>query len=163
MKYKKLSVFIIILITLSLDLASKELVFEYFKSFSIYEVNIFPGFNLAYVKNYGISFGLFQAPGLGKFIFPTIALAISLYLLWLVKNTQDKLQVFAFSLIIGGALGNIIDRIVCGYVRDFLDFYIDKYHWPSFNLADSFVCIGVSLIIIQDVIEHFKIKKISID
>ena len=71
------------------------------------------------------------------------------YLLWKAKT---KYHAVCFSLIIAGALGNLIDRIRFGAVADFLDFHLFGYHWPAFNVADSLVCIAVFLIIIEDFI-----------
>jgi len=70
-------------------------------------------------------------------------------ILWWLRQTpkQQKLLPVAFSFILGGALGNVYDRIVHGYVIDFLDFYVNDWHWPAFNLADSAIFIGAALLI----------------
>jgi signal peptidase II len=74
---------------------------------------------------------------------------------WMLKEV-NRLKIVCFGLIIGGALGNVIDRIRFGAVLDFLEFHIATYHWPAFNLADSFICVGACILI---ALEIFKNKK----
>lgn len=105
-------------------------------------------FNLVKVWNTGISFSLFNNYGnIGKISLILFALIVVAFLLrWMYKE-DDKLKTFGLSLIIGGALGNVVDRIRAGAVLDFLDFHYDSLHWPAFNLADTFICIGAFLLI----------------
>jgi len=71
---------------------------------------------------------------------------------WLAKlKPEAKLEAISLSLVIGGAIGNVIDRICYGYVIDFLDIYIGSSHWPAFNVADSAICIGAVLLIIDSI------------
>ena len=130
------------------DLASKYLVV---KNFQLYEsINILPIFNLTYVRNYGAAFSfLAEHGGWQKFFFIGLALVISGVLIyWLAKNPIHKtLQNTAYALVIGGALGNMVDRSYHGFVVDFLDFYWDIYHYPVFNFADVFICVGAGLLI----------------
>ena len=107
-----------------------------------------PYLNFVYVWNYGISFGLLNQFG----IYANIALlmfncVIVIYLAYLQISSTTLLQFHAFSLIIGGAIGNLYDRITRGAVFDFINFHYLGYHFPVFNLADSFVTIGVILLI----------------
>jgi len=100
-----------------------------------------PFLNLVLVLNRGISFGMFNG---GKFslFFALSSLVISLGLaIWMIR-AKDKPTSFALALVIGGALGNVIDRIRFGAVIDFIDFYVGSYHWPAFNIADSCIAIG---------------------
>ena len=103
-------------------------------------------FNLVHVRNRGMAFGLMnRSESVLTFyalLFATIV-AIALLLIWFTKLKQDddKLTI-GFSLIIGGALGNLIDRVRLGEVIDFLDVYIGPFHWPAFNVADSAITIG---------------------
>lgn len=141
---------IIITITVIADLYSKFYIFAYLadKPYKMVEVTSF--FNLVTVWNRGVSFGMFNNLANGPLILSIVALLISVfifYLLWLEKN---KYIAYGFALIIGGALGNAIDRIMNGAVADFLDFYYNNYHWPAFNLADSFITIGVFLYLLVD-------------
>lgn len=107
-------------------------------------------FNIVMVWNPGISFGLFNNMGnLAPYILSAIAVIMSIiFAVWLFR-TQCRLTQSALSLIIAGALGNVIDRLRFGAVIDFLDVHIAGYHWPAFNLADSLIFIGVMLLIIQ--------------
>ena len=104
-------------------------------------------FKLTNVFNEGAAFSLFD----GSKVFLIIVSIISiLFLLYMMKDFKDsKLNNIAFGLIYGGILGNLIDRLFLGYVRDFLDFNIFGFHYPVFNLADSFIVIGVITLIID--------------
>jgi signal peptidase II len=116
-------------------------------------------FNIIHIKNPGGAFGLLAdlSPGMRTFVFLFISsLAVGLILYFYLKTprTQTWLAV-AFALIFGGAVGNLIDRIRFGVVTDFLDFYISKYHWPAFNVADSAISIGIGIFVY-----HLLFKKI---
>ncbi len=104
-------------------------------------------FNLVHVWNYGISFGLFQSPVWGVWIFSTLAAAIVIALLVWMKNTDSNLMRISIAGIIGGAIGNTLDRIRFGAVADFIDIHVQEYHWPAFNIADSAICIGVMILL----------------
>ncbi len=132
------------------DQASKHLVIEKFDwAFFASKKAITPFFNIVLVQNTGISFGLFSDfPGAGVWILSGLAIVICLVLLRLMFRTEDTVSIMSFGLIIGGALGNVIDRILYGGVTDFLDFHAFNYHWPAFNLADSFIFIGVGVLLI---------------
>lgn len=106
--------------------------------------------NLVRVWNSGVSFGMFNKIENSQLIFCLVQGLIALALtFWLFYNSK-KYYAIALGLIIGGALGNFIDRLQNGAVADFLDFYIGQYHWPAFNLADSFVFIGVAILLLDD-------------
>jgi signal peptidase II len=104
-------------------------------------------FNLVHVRNRGMAFGLMNRPGHGfKFYFLIAATlgAIVLLLFWFRKmKDEDHNITIGISLILGGAVGNLIDRIRLGEVIDFLDFYVGSYHWPAFNVADAAITIGI--------------------
>jgi signal peptidase II len=110
-------------------------------------VKIIDGFlNLVHVRNRGMAFGLMNRPDTGLsyyFLVFTTILAVLLIFLWFnrLKNADGRLLI-GLSLILGGAIGNLIDRLRLREVIDFLDFYIGSYHWPSFNLADSSITVG---------------------
>lgn len=118
---------------------------------SLYEtVVIMPYFNLTMAHNEGAAFSfLAQAGGWQRWFFIGLALVISVVLfVWLAKlKPTEKLEAISLSLILGGAIGNVIDRISYGYVVDFIDLYIGHNHWPVFNIADSAICIGAILLI----------------
>ena len=118
---------------------------------SLYEtIVIMPYFNLTMAHNEGAAFSfLAQAGGWQRWFFIGLALIISVVLfVWLAKlKPTEKLEAISLSLILGGAIGNVIDRISYGYVVDFIDLYIGHNHWPVFNIADSAICIGAILLI----------------
>jgi signal peptidase II len=106
-------------------------------------------FNIIHIKNPGGAFGLLAnlSPGMRTFIFLFISsLAVGLILYFYLKTPRTQTWLAAgFSLIFGGAVGNLIDRIRFGVVTDFLDFYIGTHHWPAFNIADSAITIGIGI------------------
>lgn len=109
-------------------------------------------FNLTHVYNYGAAFSfLSDAGGWQRWFFTLIAFGVSGLLLWWLKESSRKqvLLPVAFSLILGGALGNVYDRIIHGYVIDFLVFYYQDWYWPAFNVADSAICLGAILLIVD--------------
>ena len=102
---------------------------------------------LAYTQNEGAAFSILTGKRL--FLIITTIIIIGLILYYIKKNKiKGKLDILAFSLIIGGSIGNLIDRIIRGYVVDFISVKIFNYHFPIFNLGDSFICIGVFLLLI---------------
>ena len=108
-------------------------------------------FHMVMVWNHGISFGMFQNPGDGKYILILLALIIcGIMLVWL-KNAEDKLTMWAIGFIIGGAIGNVIDRLNYGAVADFFYFHYAGYGWPAFNIADIAVFLGAAMICIQSI------------
>lgn len=112
-----------------------------------------PFFSLVRAWNTGVSFSMFNDWGLsGIIILSLVAFTIIAFLInWLRKEPSKLIQV-ALGLIIGGALGNVIDRVRLGAVFDFLDFSFGAYHWPAFNAADSFICIGAIIVIAHGVL-----------
>lgn len=116
-----------------------------------------PFFNIILVWNNGVSFSMFSSESLiGKIILVLLSTGITAYIIHLLKQEKNKLNKVAFMLIIAGAIGNIFDRIRYGAVIDFLDFYIGSYHWPAFNLADIYICLGVGLILLNTIITKKK-------
>ena len=110
----------------------------------------FPGFNLTLVYNPGVSFG--QMSWLGPWALSALAMAISVALVFWLRKAETRVLTVALGIVIGGALGNVIDRIRFGAVVDFLDFYMPGTtwpHWPAFNVADSAIVVGVGLIILD--------------
>lgn len=106
-------------------------------------------FNLVLAHNTGAAFSmLHDAGGWQRWMFSAIAVVAAGLIVWLLrKHRQQKLFCFALALILGGALGNLIDRVAYGYVVDFLDFYWDAYHFPAFNIADSAITCGAALMV----------------
>ncbi len=119
----------------------------------LYEtVPVVPFFNLTMAHNTGAAFSfLAGAGGWQRWFFVVLAGLISVVLIiWMRRLAQTaKLEAISLALIIGGAIGNVIDRLIYGYVIDFLDVYAGSYHWPAFNIADSAICVGAVLLIID--------------
>jgi len=116
-------------------------------------IHVAPFFNIVMGWNRGVSFGMFNSPDSSAWILSLIALVIvGVLMVWLVRSGRP-LVAAAIGLIIGGALGNVIDRIRFGAVADFLDFYVGGYHWPAFNVADSAITIG-AVILVADSLFH---------
>lgn len=115
-------------------------------------VDVIPGlFRLTHVQNKGAAFGLFsESPSEFKvgmlILFSVAALAVVSALLWKNGNAMNATAV-ALSLVFGGALGNLWDRVAAGRVIDFLDFYLGSHHWPAFNVADSAIVVGALLLL----------------
>lgn len=112
-------------------------------------IEVAPFFNLVLVYNRGAAFSfLSSASGWQRELFIAIALIASAWVVYLLRRyPRQTLFCFALSLILGGAVGNVIDRLLIGAVVDFLDFHLAGYHWPAFNLADSAITCGAALLI----------------
>lgn len=114
-------------------------------------------FNLVHVHNYGAAFSFLNNEGgwqrWGFSAFATVVSAI--IVVWIVRlSPQQKLEGYALALILGGALGNLYDRVTLGYVIDFLDFHWSGWHFPAFNVADSGITLGAILIIVEGILSH---------
>ncbi len=117
------------------------------------EIPVTPFFSLVERYNTGISFSLFATDhDVGPWIFAALAAAIALGLLVWLSQTAERLPAIGLALVIGGAIGNVIDRVRIGAVLDFLLFYWRDWAWPAFNLADSAITVGVALLIYDGVI-----------
>jgi signal peptidase II len=113
-------------------------------------ITITPFFNIVSVWNRGISFGLFGGGSeANAWILSFIALGIIVGLVFWLRRVQKKVEIIAIGLVIGGAFGNVVDRLRFGAVADFLDFHLAGYHWPAFNLADAGITIGAGLLILD--------------
>ncbi|MBA6391658.1 signal peptidase II [Colwellia sp. BRX10-3] len=136
------------LILLVADQVTKQLVVS---NMDLYQsIDILPFFNLTYVHNLGAAFSfLADQGGWQRWFFTAIAAIASIvFIVWLAKTPkQQALLSVAFALILSGAVGNLIDRVLFGYVIDFIDFYGFGYHFPAFNIADSTIFIGAALMI----------------
>ncbi len=130
-----------------LDQITKALVIFFFE---LYEsIVILPFFNITFVVNYGFAFGLFNNPSLNQILVSIVILIIILYFLYLLMKTQDKIFQLTLVIILAGAIGNFIDRVYRGFVVDFIDIYIGKFHWPAFNIADSCITVGFVIMMIN--------------
>jgi signal peptidase II len=138
------------LLALVLDQASKLLIDG---TMQLYQsIPLLPSFNLTYVHNTGAAFSfLSTAGGWQRWLFAGLALVISIGItVWLTRlQKHETVLAAALSLILGGAVGNLIDRLIYGYVIDFLDVYYGAWHWPAFNIADAAITLGVMLMLAE--------------
>ena len=137
-------------LSLLLDQASKLAVDGSMQLFE--SIPLLPYFNLTYVHNTGAAFSfLSDAGGWQRWLFAGLAVVMSTIIgLWLARLKQhETLMAVALALVLGGAIGNLIDRVAYGYVIDFLDVYYQDWHWPAFNIADSAICVGVALMLLE--------------
>ncbi|MDP1602671.1 MAG: signal peptidase II [Legionella sp.] len=105
-------------------------------------------FNLVSARNSGAAFSfLADAGGWQRWFFVVLTLVVSAVLAWMLSAKRDRLEAFAYAMILGGAVGNAIDRFVFGSVTDFLDFHLAGWHWPAFNLADITICVGAACLV----------------
>jgi signal peptidase II len=113
---------------------------------------ITPYFNLVMVYNQGAAFSfLANSGGWQRWFFSGLAMVVSLGIIWMLhKNSGQRLFCWALTLILGGAVGNLIDRLLYGHVIDFLDFHIGTLHWPAFNVADSAITVGAALFVLDE-------------
>jgi signal peptidase II len=111
-------------------------------------ISVTPFFNLVLVWNRGVSFGMFHSSGaFAPWLLSGLALAVVIGLVIWLKRTDQLLTGLGLGLVIGGAAGNVVDRIRFGAVIDFLDFHLAGYHWPAFNVADAAICVGAVLML----------------
>lgn len=142
-------------IVLSLDRFTKSLALHFLEFHQPHPVIPFFNFTLAYNKGAAFSF-LNTASGWQVWFFGVLALSISAVLLvWLKRLRYQQWWVsIALSCIIGGALGNLWDRIAYGYVIDFIELYISYWHWPVFNLADTAICLGATMLVLEAIFKR---------
>ncbi len=131
------------LVILIIDQLTKEIIRRSLKPFDVIPVT--PFFNIVHISNKGAAFGMMSGAGNTFFIVVSL-IAISVIFYLLVKERENYL---AYSLILGGATGNLVDRILYGHVTDFLDLYIGRYHWPAFNVADSVLTLGIGILALK--------------
>ena len=140
------------------DQASKAVVLANADPLAV-SVNVAPAFNLVLHRNTGVTFGLLQ--GIPWWALAMLAVAIVLFLALSLVRATSIAEAVAYGMVIGGGLGNILDRFRFGGVTDFLDFYFGTTHWPVFNLADVFVVFGIGMLLIAAGREHAAMKKAS--
>ncbi len=139
------------IVVVLLDQASKLWIDSTMRLFESIPLTSF--FNLTYVHNTGAAFSfLSEAGGWQRWFFAVLALVISgVLIVWMIRlQAHERLMAVALSLVLGGAIGNLIDRVAYGYVIDFLDFYYQSWHWPAFNVADMAICLGVFLMLLEN-------------
>ena len=140
----------VLLITLSVIALDQITKYMIVTSFNTYDsIEIFPFLNVVNIRNTGAAFGMFRSLGSGFFII--ISLAAIIFVVNLIM--RNAYNFIGLSLILGGAVGNLIDRLFYGKVVDFIDFSIGNFHWPAFNVADSSLTIGIGIILITSLLK----------
>ncbi len=150
MKNKYLMVISTIGAVLVLDQFTKYLIETHVRLYSV--ITVIPGFfNITHVRNRGAAFGILSStPGIWRSLFfITVTIVAIAVIAWLIWKTHERLLLVAFALIGGGAVGNLIDRLRYGEVVDFIQWYVKSYYWPSFNIADTAISIGVGLLVLD--------------
>ncbi len=141
MKRRTVIYFVLALVIFLFDQGTKYVVMQNLTLHQV--VRVLPCFNLVYYRNIGSAFGMLRS--LGNPFFIVVATAAILAISWMiVKESGHRI---GFSLILGGAAGNLADRIIHGYVIDFLEVYAGDFYWPAFNVADSALTIGIALLL----------------
>ncbi len=143
-------------IVIALDLWTKQLALDHLR-YAEPVVAVQDWLNWTLVYNHGAAFSfLGDADGWQRWLFSVLAVGISLALVVALKRTElrDWRQAIPFALIIGGALGNLVDRLRYGYVIDFIDAYFGQHHWPAFNIADSAIVAGAVMLAVWGVWKH---------
>ena len=146
-------IFCIVIFTLFLDQVSKRIVVENIEIFAN-NLEISKYFNLVYVENRGVSFGMFSEHD-KSFYFGILSMLVSAYIIYLLAKSNDLIESLGLSLILGGAVGNGVDRLYYGYVVDFIDLHLNNLHWPAFNFADTFITFG-AIVFVFSIISNEK-------
>ena len=137
---------LIFLLLVLFDILSKYIVFNYIDLYQFIKITYF--FDITHIHNFGVSFGLF-AGTIPALVLVIIGLFVTAFVLYLYINSSEFLERWGLFIIICGAIGNIVDRFINGYVIDFLYLHINQYYWPAFNFADIYISIGIIMIIVN--------------
>lgn len=143
---------ILIVLTVVADQVSKQLMMQYLQKMGAVVTVIDGFFRLVSVQNRGVSFGLLGGDPLPPWLLSGVAIVVCIGLFVWLRRTDRMLTGCGIGLVIGGAIGNVIDRARWGAVFDFADFHVRQWHWPAFNVADSAIVVGVGLMIIDSLI-----------
>ncbi|CAC9603093.1 Lipoprotein signal peptidase (EC 3.4.23.36) [uncultured Gammaproteobacteria bacterium] len=147
----KIIYFLLAILLVALDQLTKLLAYEYLVIGTSVDINAF--FSLSFARNYGAAFSfLADQGGWQRYFLSAVSVIASIILsVWMVKtSTIYRFKLIGLTLILSGAVGNMIDRVMSGFVVDFIDFHYQDFYWPIFNFADIFISIGVVMLIIAD-------------
>ena len=146
---------IIFLILVSIDIISKRIVFNFIDLYNF--IPIFFFLDLTHIHNFGVSFG-FLSGYVSSWLLVIIGLFVVAFIYYLMVSSKDLLEQWGLFVIISGALANILDRMINGYVIDFIYFNFNNYYWPAFNFADIYISIGILMVIINIIIKFITNK-----
>lgn len=145
---------IVVNLLIIVDQASKFVVMKFLKNYCINgncEYKILPVFDFAYVCNSGVSYGMLDSLPMGDIILSIVAILAIFLFIYLIYRSQNNIEIASFLLIIGGAIGNLIDRISNSCVTDFLQVHYKSHYFPVFNMADTFITIGGFLLVYLEI------------
>ena len=154
--YKNLYYLLISLLIIVLHQMAQTMVFDMIGAHGG-QLKVLSFFNLVEVWNSGISFGIFRNLVYGQWILSAVSAVITLVMLGWLWRVHTPRVASALSLIIGGAIGNLIDRVRFGAVADYLDFHAFGYHWPAFNVTDMAICVGVFFLVADGLLKQTSI------
>ena len=140
---QKILIFLFLLLS---DILSKYFVFNNIDLYQFIKITYF--FDITHIHNFGISFGLFSGT-IPSFALILIGLFVTTFVIYLFINSRDTLERWGLFIIICGAIANIVDRSINGYVIDFLYFHFNEFYWPAFNFADIYISLGIIMIIVN--------------
>ena len=155
-EFINLRTILLFVILISFDLVTKYIVYAYIDLYQF--IKITPFFDITHIHNFGVSFGLFSGT-ISPLYLIIIGLLVVFFIIYLLVNAQDKLEQWGLLIIICGALANIFDRFINGYVIDFIYLHINQYYWPAFNFADIYISIGIIMILLNIIKKLNKNKK----
>ena len=148
--------FLIFFLLVVIDIISKKYVYNLIDLNSFVPLTFF--IDLTHIHNFGISFGLFSGL-ISPWFLVIIGLIVTIFIYYLMFSASDIIEEWGLLLIITGALGNIIDRSINGYVIDFIYLHYGSFYWPAFNIADIYITIGIMMLILN-IIMNFKKRKL---
>ena len=147
-----IEILLVIIFLVLIDQCMKISISKIMLNNSFENIKLLPFLNIVFVRNTGVSFGMFSEWGiLGRYFFSIFSIVVGSFLILLAIFSDTKLFRISLGLISSGALGNAIDRVYFGGVIDFIDFFIYNLHWPAFNFADVFITIGVILLLFDNI------------
>ena len=146
-----------IILAIVLDQCAKIFISKIMLENSFTTISVFSFLELVFVRNTGISFGLFSEGGiLGRYFFSAFSITVGLFIAVLAFLAEKKIVFFALCLISAGAIANAIDRVYFGGVIDFIDFFVYNFHWPAFNFADIFITVGVFILLYENIFSNYE-------
>lgn len=157
MKLKYRVLLEIVIPVLILDQVSKLIIARHVPLHS--SIDVIEGFfSITHIRNTGAAFGLMAGHSLSFYLFSLVAFVAVVFVLWYFRNLSDRdvTSAVALSLVLAGALGNLIDRLRLGEVIDFLDVYYGQWHWPAFNVADASVSVGIGFLAVIIIFRGWK-------
>ena len=148
--------YLIAAIVFILDQLTKWWIVERLDLERLRSVALIPSLNFTWVENTGVAMGMLQAgdQDLMRWALVVITAGIAAAIIWWINSERDKVDLFAMSLILGGAIGNIVDRVRLGYVIDFVHFYVGNWSFYVFNVADAAISIGVAILLLRAFLWH---------